>query len=83
MQLTAGYIIAPHPIHLLPKMLAGEIMHFVCHYRNVGSYFGCSLCLFFRRQLASLLVGFGALALLACNHLLVTPVIEGHNRRTG
>lgn len=80
MQLTAGYIVAPILFHLLPKMLAGEIAGILFAITAICGLviFGAAYA-FFRRQLASLSWWVLVLwLLLACNHLLVTPVIEAH-----
>ena len=80
MQLTAGYIVAPILFRLLPKMQAGEIAGILFAITAICGLviFGAAYA-FFRRQLASLSWWVLVLwLLLACNHLLVTPVIEAH-----
>ena len=80
MQLTAGYVTAPILFRLLPKMQAGEIAGILFAITALCGLviFGAAYA-FFRRQLASLSWWILVLwLLLACNHLLVTPVIEAH-----
>ena len=80
MQLTAGYVTAPILFRLLPKMQAGEIagISFAITALCGLVIFGAAYA-FSRKQLASLSWWILVLwLLLACNHLLVTPVIEAH-----
>ena len=80
MQLTAGYVTAPILFRLLPKMQAGEIAGILFAITALCGLviFGAAYA-FFRKQLASLSWWILVLwLLLACNHLLVTPVIEAH-----